>query len=488
MSLKRGKREEETEYKKLLKYNLPSAVSAWAEKKYVWVQETDGAYSQAEILSETKDKVKVVTTAGNELEVKRDKIEPMNPPKFDGVEDCAELGHLNEPSVFHNLRKRYEADIIYTYSGLFLVAVNPYKRIPIYTPYFVDFFKGKRRNEVAPHVFAVSDFAYRLMLNERQNQSMLITGESGAGKTENTKKVIQYLAQIAGRVGGEGLLEQQLLEANPILESFGNAKTLKNDNSSRFGKFIRVQFNHSGQISGATIQSYLLEKSRVVFQAKGERNFHIFYQILAGASPEEKKLYHLDSPQSYKLFTGDCYTVSEMNDIEEFKHTKAAMTLMKSTNEELESTLRVVSAILRLSNIVFEKGYGDSATIQDKTHIDKVADLLRVNATTLENALVKPRIKAGTEVVTKQLDVEKANFNLEALEKALYGRLFLWISRRSTRLSLRRELLPSLVCSTLLVLKSSNSTALNSSASTTPTRDCSSSSTITCSSSSKRST
>lgn len=228
----------------------------------------DDYYVEAEILSETKEKVKVLVKGGEEMEVKRDKIEPMNPPKFDGVEDCAELGHLNEPAVFHNLKRRYEADIIYTYSGLFLVAVNPYKRIPIYTPYFVDCFKGKRRNEVAPHVFAISDTAYRQMLSERQNQSMLITGESGAGKTENTKKVIQYLAHIAGRVGGEGLLEQQLLEANPILESFGNAKTLKNDNSSRFGKFIRVQFNHSGNVAGATIQSYLLEKSRVVWQAK----------------------------------------------------------------------------------------------------------------------------------------------------------------------------------------------------------------------------
>ncbi len=225
---------------------------------------------------------------------------PANPGKFDGVKDCAELSHLNEATVLHNLRVRYDEDLIHTYSvrrvflllprrvtdsdaracqGLFLVVVNPYKWLPIYTDEMIQMYSGKRRTDVHPHVYAIADEAYRAMLRNKANQSILITGESGAGKTENTKKVIQYLATIAGKATSGGKLEEQILQANPMLEAFGNAKTNKNDNSSRFGKFIRVQFNAGGVICGATIQTYLLEKSRVVHQGPGERSFHIFYQV-----------------------------------------------------------------------------------------------------------------------------------------------------------------------------------------------------------------
>lgn len=198
-----------------------------------------------------------------------------------------------------------------TYSGLFCVVVNPYKKLPIYTDKVIELYKGKKRHEVPPHIFAVTDGAYRSMLQEREDQSILCTGESGAGKTENTKKVIQYLAYVASskprtssvtssgsavHVGSatsgsylhSGELEQQLLQANPILEAFGNAKTVKNDNSSRFGKFIRINFDASGFIAGANIETYLLEKSRTIRQAVDERSFHIFYQFLNGASPEQR--------------------------------------------------------------------------------------------------------------------------------------------------------------------------------------------------------
>lgn len=193
-------------------------------------------------------------------------VEDCNPAKFEGVEDMSELGYLNAPSVLYNLKRRYDHDLIYTYSGLFLVAINPYKHLPIYTQNIVETYCGKRRNEVAPHIFAISDTAYRAMLTDRRDQSLLITGESGAGKTENTKKVIQYIASIAGRAGGQGKLEQQLIELNPFLEAFGNAKTCRNNNSSRFGKFIKLQFNHAGNVAGASLESYLLEKSRIVSQ------------------------------------------------------------------------------------------------------------------------------------------------------------------------------------------------------------------------------
>merc|ERR1719189_226496 len=200
------------------------------------------------------------------LFVPRDDLQKMNPPKYDKQEDMADLTRLNEASVLHNIKERYYSGLIYTYSGLFCVVVNPYKRLPIYTEKIIEIYKGKKRHEVPPHVFAITDIAYRSMLQDREDQSILCTGESGAGKTENTKKVIQYLAHVAASkpkssshtstdAPSFGELEQQLLKANPILEAFGNAKTVKNDNSSRFGKFIRINFDASGYIAGANIET-----------------------------------------------------------------------------------------------------------------------------------------------------------------------------------------------------------------------------------------
>merc|ERR1712226_498794 len=243
--------------------------------------------------------------------VPRDDLQKMNPPKYDKQEDMADLTCLNEASVLHNIKERYYSGLIYTYSGLFCVVVNPYKRLPIYTEKIIEIYKGKKRHEVPPHVFAITDIAYRSMLQDREDQSILCTGESGAGKTENTKKVIQYLAYVAASKPKSsshqpsstegpsfGELEQQLLKANPILEAFGNAKTVKNDNSSRFGKFVRINFDASGFIAGANIETYLLEKARIIRQAEEERAFHIFYQLLAGTSAEEKKNTSLRSPRT----------------------------------------------------------------------------------------------------------------------------------------------------------------------------------------------
>jgi len=271
--------------------------------------------------------IQVRLADGTETTISKDKAEYINPPKFDGAEDCAELSHLSEAAVLYNLRKRYEADIIYTYSGLFLVVVNPYKRIPIYEPEIVELYRGKRKGEAPPHVFATSDNAYRSMLNDGVNQSILITGESGAGKTENTKKVIQYLASVAGRTtgsSGSGKLEEQVLQANPILESFGNAKTLRNNNSSRFGKFIEIQFNNAGFISGASIVSYLLEKSRVIRQQENERSFHIFYQLIAGANEEQKKKFHIQKPNTYHfLKNSGCYAINGVDDAKDLPISKS---------------------------------------------------------------------------------------------------------------------------------------------------------------------
>merc|ERR1712155_476889 len=245
-------------------------------------------------------------------------------------EDMANLTFLNDGSVFWNLKTRYQAKLIYTYSGLFCVVVNPYKRFPIYTPRVVKMYLGKRRNEVPPHLWAITETAYRNMLQNSKNQSMLITGESGAGKTENTKKVISYLAMVAtsGKKSDKKVsLEDQIVATNPILESYGNAKTSRNDNSSRFGKFIRIHFNAAGKLAGCDIQSYLLEKSRITQQQEVERSYHIFYQLLVpfadNIGPGLKTLCHLsDDIYDYNYVSQGKTKVDSIDDNEEMEFTE----------------------------------------------------------------------------------------------------------------------------------------------------------------------
>merc|ERR1712142_1298431 len=231
---------------------------------------------------------------------------------------------LNEASVLFNLKDRYQVFMIYTYSGLFCVTVNPYKMLPVYGQKIIDCYRGKRRNEMPPHLYSIADNAYQNMMIDRDNQSMLITGESGAGKTVNTKKVIQYFSLIAaGEKKADGQsLEDQIVAANPAMEAFGNAKTTRNDNSSRFGKFIRIHFGSHGKLSSGDIETYLLEKSRVIFQLEGERSYHIFYQLLSNRMPElpPKLLLELD-PYAYANICQGVVTNDSMDDGDELDAT-----------------------------------------------------------------------------------------------------------------------------------------------------------------------
>uniref|UniRef100_A0A8B9RP88 Myosin-11-like n=1 Tax=Astyanax mexicanus TaxID=7994 RepID=A0A8B9RP88_ASTMX len=422
-------------------FNSPVAQADWALKKLVWIPSEKHGFESASVKEEKGDEVLVeLVDNGKKVTVNKDDIQKMNPPKFSKVEDMAELTCLNEASVLHNLRERYFSGLIYTYSGLFCVVVNPYKMLPIYSEKIIDMYKGKKRHEVPPHIYSITDNAYRNMMQDREDQSILCTGESGAGKTENTKKVIQYLAVVASShkgkkdtsaVGILGELEKQLLQANPILEAFGNAKTIKNDNSSRFGKFIRINFDVTGYIVGANIETYLLEKSRCIRQAKTERAFHIFYYMVAGAKDKLREELLLESFNNYRFLMAGHVQIPGNQDDEMYEETMEAMNIMGLSDEERIGILKVVSTVLQLGNIEFKKERNqEQATMPDNTAAQKVCHLSGINVTDFTRAILTPRIKVGREVVQKAQTKEQADFAIEALAKATYERLFRWILGR----------------------------------------------------------
>ncbi|XP_022242820.1 myosin heavy chain, non-muscle-like [Limulus polyphemus] len=422
--------------------NDASIQAEWTSKKLIWVPHEQQGFVAASIKVDRGDELEVeIVETGKRCIVNKDDAQKMNPPKFNKVEDMAELTCLNEASVLYNLKDRYFSGLIYTYSGLFCVVVNPYRKLPIYTEKVIDLYKGKKRHEVPPHIFTVTDAAYRSMLQDREDQSILCTGESGAGKTENTKKVVQYLASVASskpRATSASLhtgeLEQQLLQANPILEAFGNAKTVKNDNSSRFGKFIRINFDASGFIAGANIETYLLEKSRAIRQAKDERTFHIFYQLLNGASPEQKKEYLLEDMKNYKFFSNGNIQVPGIVESQEFKSTVKAMEIMGLSQEDLSAIFRVISAVMLFGNMKFkQERNSDQATLPDNTVAQKVSHLLGLNVTEMTKAFLKPRLKVGRDYVTKAQTKEQVEFAVEAIAKACYERMFRWLVNRINR-------------------------------------------------------
>jgi len=401
--------------------------SNWSSKNYTWITDKEEGYIAARIISQSGDNFVVELDNGDQRTVHGNDLQKMNPPKFDKVEDMADLTHLNEASVVHNLRLRYHSNLIYTYSGLFLVAVNPYFKIQIYTDQYIQNYRGKKRSEMPPHIYATSDMAYLDMLQDHENQSILITGESGAGKTENTKKVIQYLAAIAGGSGKDkkGNLEDQILRANPILESFGNAQTVRNNNSSRFGKFIRIEFNANGQIGGPNIKKYLFEKSRVTHQTSKERNYHVFYQLLKGASEDIKKSLLLDKTlNDYEFVKNSNKNIDDVDDAAEFKDLRESMRVMGIDDEKQLNFFGVVAAVLHLGNIKPVNDRQDQAQLPDTSAAEKVCHLLGIDVDEFVRGLLKPKIKAGRDWVTQAKNQEQVTYSIEALARVLYERMF----------------------------------------------------------------
>ncbi|PWA25459.1 hypothetical protein CCH79_00005115, partial [Gambusia affinis] len=405
-------------------------------KKECFVPDPDEEYVKASIVSRDGDKVTAQTEKGKTVTVKECDIHPQNPPKFDKIEDMAMFTFLHEPAVLFNLKERYAAWMIYTYSGLFCVTVNPYKWLPVYNQEVVVAYRGKKRSEAPPHIFSISDNAYQYMLTDRENQSILITGESGAGKTVNTKRVIQYFASIAAAGGKKdtgsekkGTLEDQIIQCNPALEAFGNAKTIRNDNSSRFGKFIRIHFAASGKLASADIETYLLEKSRVTFQLKAERDYHIFYQILSQKKPELLEMLLItNNPYDYAFISQGETTVASINDAEELIATDEAFDVLGFTQEEKNGIYKLTGAIMHYGNMKFKNKQREEQAEADGTEdADKSAYLMGLNSADLIKGLCHPRVKVGNEWVTKGQNVQQVYYAVGALAKAVYEKMFLWM-------------------------------------------------------------
>nr|AAM14807.1 putative myosin heavy chain [Arabidopsis thaliana] len=415
----------------------------------VWVEDPDEAWLDGEVVEANGQEIKVncqTKTVSPFSPKQRDnvlvlkvvaKVNAVHPkdPEFPelGVDDMTKLAYLHEPGVLLNLKARYNANEIYTYTGNILIAVNPFKRLPhLYGNEIMEQYKGTDFGELSPHPFAVADSAYRKMINEGVSQAILVSGESGAGKTESTKMLMQYLAYMGGKAESEGRsVEQQVLESNPVLEAFGNAKTVRNNNSSRFGKFVEIQFNHMGRISGAAIRTYLLERSRVCQVSDPERNYHCFYMLCA-APEQETERYQLGKPSTFHyLNQSNCHALDAIDDSKEYLATRKAMDVVGISPEEQDAIFRVVAAILHLGNIEFAKSEeSDGAEPKDdksRFHLKVAAKLFMCDEKALENSLCNRVMVTRGESITKPLDPGSAALSRDALAKIVYSKLFDWL-------------------------------------------------------------
>ncbi|XP_025075678.1 myosin heavy chain, muscle isoform X10 [Pogonomyrmex barbatus] len=409
-------------------------------KKACWVPDEKEGYLLGEIKATKGDIVSVGLPGGETKQFRKDQLSQVNPPKFEKAEDMADLTYLNEASVLHNLKQRYYAKLIYTYSGLFCVAINPYKRFPVYTHRCAKLYRGKRRSEVPPHIFAISDGAYVNMLTNSENQSMLITGESGAGKTENTKKVIAYFATVGASTKKEkddptqkkGSLEDQVVQTNPVLEAFGNAKTVRNDNSSRFGKFIRIHFGPSGKLAGADIETYLLEKARVISQQALERSYHIFYQMMSGSVKGLKEMCLLSNNiNDYYFVSQGKTTIPGLDDGDELFVTDQAFDVLGFTQEEKDDIYKITAAVMHMGGMKFkQRGREEQAEADGTEEGERVAKLLGCDCADLYKNLLKPRIKVGNEFVTQGRNKDQVTYSVGAMSKAMFDRLFKWLVKK----------------------------------------------------------
>ncbi|KAF2071722.1 hypothetical protein CYY_006967 [Polysphondylium violaceum] len=435
--------------------NSPKETFASNGRGKVWLENKDKGWIQGEIVKQLEDSSYLVLDQdGKETTIKNDDVRMQNPSIQEGIDDMTCLSHLHEAAVIHNLIKRYELNEIYTYTGTILIAINPYSKLPIYTREMIESFCDQPVAKLPPHVYSIAENAYREMLNFQKNQSILVSGESGAGKTETTKFLLQYFAAMGEKGNGNTVLasesdieesnniETQVIKSTPILEAFGNSKTLRNDNSSRFGKFIEIHFDkQKGTIVGAKLETYLLEKSRIVKPPANERSYHIFYQMLAGL--DEKVLEGLsvssDPLEFNYLSQSGCHTIDDVDDKDIFMKTEKALRVVGFTEDELLGVYKMLASILHLGNIEFGEGkeegssvVNDLSTIGNKEYnpLETACTLLGCDKEVLKKTFTSRMMKAGNESYTIPLNTQQASEARDSLSMFLYSRLFDWLVYR----------------------------------------------------------
>ncbi|EFA78234.1 myosin IB [Heterostelium album PN500] len=357
-----------------------------------------------------------------------------------GTDDLVMLPKISEEEIVENLKKRYMNDFIYTNIGPVLISVNPFRNLNNTGDDYVEAYRGKHAQEVPPHIYQLAESSYRAMKNDQENQCVIISGESGAGKTEAAKMIMNYISKVSGGTEKVEYVKHVILGSNPLLEAFGNAKTLRNNNSSRFGKYFEIQFDKAGDPVGGKIYNYLLEKSRVVFQNPGERNFHIFYQLLAGASAQEKRDFVLSTPDSfYYLNQSECYTVDGVDDAADYREVRDAMKVIGLSDEEQSILMRIVACVLHIGNIYFIEDDKGNAAIYDPNALDLAASMLCIDSATLQNAILFRVINTGgagggsgnrRSTYNVPQNVEQANGARDALARTIYDRMFTWLVER----------------------------------------------------------
>ncbi|XP_076613934.1 unconventional myosin-Vb isoform X3 [Chaetodon auriga] len=410
----------------------------------VWIPDPEDVWKAAEIVKDYKEgetvlHLKLEDETPLEYPV-GPKSNPLpflrNPDILVGENDLTALSYLHEPAVLHNLRIRFlESNHIYTYCGIVLVAINPYEQLQIYGEEVITAYSGQNMGDMDPHIFAVAEEAYKQMARDERNQSIIVSGESGAGKTVSAKYAMRFFATVGGSANDTSV-EEKVLASSPIMEAIGNAKTTRNDNSSRFGKYIQIGFSRNYHIIGANMRTYLLEKSRVVFQAEDERNYHIFYQLCASASLPEFKDLGLTSAQDFTFTSlGENIFIEGVNDAADFKKTREAFSLLGIKDSSQSSVFKVVASILHLGNIeICPERDGDSCHIaDDDVHLNHFCRLLGVELKQMEHWLCHRKLVTASETYVKNMSSKQATNARDALAKHIYAHLFDWIVEHINR-------------------------------------------------------
>ncbi|KAF8964635.1 P-loop containing nucleoside triphosphate hydrolase protein [Flammula alnicola] len=433
------------------------AENIYSKGTRVWFEDKDHAWISAEVFSVTKsndDTIKLVfvdergkeitlNTTGKEIKEGKEGLPHLrNPPLLETADDLATLSHLNEPSVLHTIRNRYGQHSIYTYSGIVLIAVNPFQRVTLYGPEIIQAYSGRKRGELEPHLFAIAEDAYTAMRKEGMGQTIIVSGESGAGKTESAKFIMRYLASVNPpdssnkpktkfSLDDSSEIERQILATNPILEAFGNAKTTRNDNSSRFGKYIQILFDGKQEIVGARIRTYLLERSRIVFQPLTERNYHIFYQLCAGAPVKERKDLGLDSDITkffYLKQGGPSSTpIAGVDDAEEFRATQQALSTVGISVEKQWAVFRLLAALLHLGNVKITQLRTDSSVDDNDPALLLATRFLGVNLAEFKKWTIKKQIQTRSEKIITSLNAAQATVVRDSVAKFVYACIFEWL-------------------------------------------------------------